>query len=637
MGKTFLTETERRIFLKIGQTLIPAGEKFPPLGPEVIERIETYLADGPAALRKVFKVIIRAMERGSYVRYLKPFSKLDENRALQYLVGWADAYPHKRLPFKVLFSVLKAGYYNNENLFKQLDIEYRKPEVKDEPVRWESQIMPGEEIREVLELEAEVVVIGTGAGGAVVASELAEKNNAVVMIEEGDLFRRSAFTGRPLEMQRMLYRSRGFSASLGNVTILLPIGSAVGGTTLINSGTCFRTPRRELRRWRDEYGLSDFTPQQMEPYFKSVESIYQVKTADMKHVGKTGEIIARGADKLGYSHGPLARNAPDCDGQGVCCYGCPTDAKRSTNVSYVPRALNNSAYLLSGTRADKLIIKNGEIAGIEARSVKTGQLVRVKAPIVVLACGTLHTPLFLMKNRIGNSSGQLGRNLSIHPAGGACALTDELVDGHKTIPQGYMVDEFHEEGIMFEGAMVPMDLLASIVSHKGRDLQLFMEQFRHLSMFGFMIQDTSRGRVYSLGGKRPFVRYNLNKTDLSKMIRGYAVVARLFLAGGARQIIAPIDKWKPISSIDDLNSNLDKSLRALDLDISAYHPLGTCHMGDDPDCYVTDSYGEVYDMKNLFVCDGSVVPPAIGVNPQITISALAARTAEYINERLTQM
>ena len=594
------------------------------------------MRSGPRVVCRLFQVVLWLVELLSYFRYHKSFSRLSEDQAEKYISGWLNAVAIKRLPFRFVATVLKAGYYNNPDIFQSLGVEFAKPPAKDEPAKWLQKIQSGKEIHENIELEAEVVVVGTGAGGAVVASELAERGNAVLMIEEGDLQRRSAFTGRPLEMQRLMYRARGLTATVGNTSIIVPVGRVVGGTTLINSGTCFRTPSRELRRWREIYGLTDFTPEHLEPYFKKVESVYQVEIADMKTVGKTGEIIGRGAEKLGFSHGPLPRNSPDCDGQGVCCFGCPTDAKRSTNVTYVPSALNSGALMLTGTKAKKIIIKNKEVSGLEAQSVTTGKKVKIKAPIVVLACGAFFTPLLLMKNKIGNSSGQLGKNLSIHPAGASVALMNETVEGWKSIPQGYMVDEFSDEGIVLEGTMLPLDMLATVIPSIGTEFQNLMEQYNNLSMYGFMIRDTSRGRVRPGKGDIPLITYFLNNRDLKKIVRGHELTARIYLEGGAKTVYSPIHSWRPINSKKDITENLRKRIRVWDVDITAYHPLGTCFMGGSSKDYVTDPFGELYDQKNLFICDGSVVPPAIGVNPQITISALAARTAEKIHDQLNR-
>src|SRR5262249_31207128 len=347
---------------------------------------------------------------------------------------------------------------------------------------------------------------GAGAGGAVVGKELAEVGLAVVMLEEGQYFTRKDFTARTLEMNRKLYRSVGSTLTLGNVGIPVPVGRSVGGSTTVNSGTCYRAPARVLRKWREELGLAEMTPDHLAPFYERVEDILGVAPAQAKHLGGAAEAIARGAQKLGYRHKPLLRNAPECDGKGVCCFGCPSDAKRSTNVSYVPLALRAGAMLVTSAKVDKVLVESGRAVGVTARAAHGAARLTVRARAVVLACGTFYTPVLLLDNGLARVSGQLGRNLSIHPATAAMAWYDRRLSGYGGIPQGYAIEEFHEEGILFEGATTPLDLGAASLPILGRRFVDLVESFDRVAMFGYMIEDTSRGRVYSRNG-RPLITY----------------------------------------------------------------------------------------------------------------------------------
>src|SRR5262249_42183221 len=189
-------------------------------------------------------------------------------------------------------------------------------------------------------------------------------------------------------------------------------------------------------KWQERLGLADYSPESMIPYYEKVEEILGVHESEWKYLGGVARVIARGCDHLGYKHGAIPRNAPDCDGQGVCCFGCPTDAKRSTNVSYVPLALKAGAMLFAGVRADEILVENGRAAGVRARA-RVGNSLRtltVRARAVVVACGSLLTPVLLEKNGVGLTSGQLGRNLSIHPACPVIAVYDELLDWRYRLP-----------------------------------------------------------------------------------------------------------------------------------------------------------------------------------------------------------
>jgi len=635
MAEYWQTHGEREILFRIGQAIIPQGRVFPPFTREAVLRGEQVAGSLPASVRQAVRTIIWLIEMGSIPRYGRRMSSLKTPDRLHYLRTWSQGNAARRAAFRYITLPQKVFYYDDPDKFEMLGVEYRKPPVQDESPRWMANVTPGSDLTEDLEIETEVVVVGTGAGGAAAACALAEKGDTVVIVEEGHYHRRSAFSGRPFEMQSLMYRGvGGIAMTLGNPPIFLPTGCCVGGTTTINSGTCFRTPSRTLKRWRDLHGLAEYTDAAMAPYFDRVEAEYQVETAKMEYVGKSGEILARGAEKLGYSHGPLDRCAPDCDGQGICSFGCNTGAKRSTDVSFVPRALRNNAQLLTGVRVDYLLVKDGQVLGVSGVSLATGTAVTIRASVVVLAMGTLMTPLFLRRHGVGNSSGQLGRNVSIHPANGVTALMDEVVDGWKCIPQGYMVDQFESDGIVIEGAFAPLDSSAVLNPMIGTEFQDMMENYRHLAVSGFMIEDDSRGTVHNGMNGQAMLAYNVVPSDCERIVRAFSILTRIYLAAGARKVWAPVHGWSPMAGFDDLVRNLERDVRPSDLELSAFHPLGSCHMGSDPTRHVCTPEGELHDLGNVFICDGAAIPPALGVNPMVTISAVAMRMADRIHDRI---
>jgi choline dehydrogenase-like flavoprotein len=345
-------------------------------------------------------------------------------------------------------------------------------------------------------------------------------------------------------------------------------------------------------------------------------------------------VIARGCNALGIKqHGPLKRNAPACDGQGVCCFGCPTDAKRSTNVSYIPLALKAGAEVFSACKMTRIIVDGGRARGIVAKSAD-GHTLTVRARAVVIACGSIMTPLVLSAQGLGGASGQLGKNLSIHPACGALAEFDEQILPWKGIPQGYSIHELHDEGILYEGAAVPLEMTMSMTQLIGPELIRLAESFDHVASFGFMVEDTSRGKVAAVAGQ-PVIQYWLQDKDVAHIKRGLDVLAQIFFAAGARRIHLPVAGFDTLNSPDDLVKLRRATLRAWDLDLSAYHPLGTARMGADPAHSVVGSDHEMHDTQGLYVVDGAAVPTSLGVNPQITIMALATRAAEKIAARLS--
>src|SRR6185436_3926814 len=302
--------------------------------------------------------------------------------------------------------------------------------------------------------------------------------------------------------------------------------------------------------------------------------------------------------------------------------------KRSTNVSYIPLALRAGAELFPGARVHRIIVEDGRARGVVART-EDGKVLTVRARAVVVACGSLLTPLLLERQGLGGRSGQLGRNLSIHPAGGSLAEFDEEILPWKGIPQGYAIEDLHEEGILYEGASVPLEMSMSMTQLMGPELIRLAESFDHVSSFGFMIEDTSRGSVREVMG-RPVIQYWLTEQDVSHIKRALDVLAQVFFAAGARRVHLPISGFEVLESPDELGALRRATLRPWDFDLSAYHPLGTARMGADPATSVVGPDHQVHDTAGLYVVDGAAVPTSLGVNPQITIMALATRAAEKI-------
>jgi len=470
-------------------------------------------------------------------------------------------------------------------------------------------------------LEADVCVVGAGAGGAVVAAELAEGGARVVLLEQGPAHDPDGFSARPPEMMAKLYRDAGQTATLGKPPILLPLGRGLGGTTLVNSGTCFRTPAHVLERWSREFELELDEPT-LAPCFERVEAALSVAEVDPGLAGANAAVARRGAERLGWSHGYLRRNARGCVGSGVCAFGCPTSAKQHTGITYVPRARAAGAQLLTGADVRRVLTRGGRVVGVLARvGGERRASLEVRAPSVVLACGTIHTPVLLARSGVADASGQLGRNLALHPATAAFALMEEDVNMARGVPQSFYVDEFAGEGIMFEGVAGPPAYAAMSLPLSGEEHRRAMASYRSLAQFGLMVSDASRGVVRSLGG-RPLIRYDLCDADLAKFRHGLVRLRELFLAAGAREVYLPLPPGVE-----------PERAGARDLKLMAFHPLGTARADGRPGRGVTDGELAVRGVRGLYLADGSVVPSALGVNPQLTIMALATRLAFNLLER----
>jgi choline dehydrogenase-like flavoprotein len=462
-------------------------------------------------------------------------------------------------------------------------------------------------------ITADVCVVGAGAGGAVLAAELAEGGMDVVVLEEGHWHDPDDFTARPPEMLARLYRDGGQTLTFGNPPILLPLGQGLGGTTLVNSGTCFRTPPHVLERWTDDFGL-EMSEQSLQPCFERVEQALSVKEVTPELAGANAAVARRGAERLGWSHGYLRRNARGCVGSGVCVFGCPTSAKQHTGITYIPRAEKAGARIVTGAHAEQVTTHNGSATGVQAR-MSSGAHVRISAPTVIVAAGTIHTPLLLERSKLGERSGQLGRNLSLHPATAAFARMDEVVDMTKGVPQSFYVDEFAKQGFVFEGVAGPPAYAAMSLPLTGKRHARAMADYPRLAQFGLMVSDSSRGSVRTVAG-RPLIRYDMEQEDLNRFRTGLARMRELFEAAGALEVYLPLPAGVS-----------PERARLRDLKPMAFHPLGTARADARPTHGVIDGNLAVHDVDGVYVADGSAVPSSLGVNPQMTIMALATRLA----------
>lgn len=636
-----LSAREIEILAAIAETAMPGGHGLRGAGRRTAEGMNRWMADISPEAIKIIQAATWAIELGTVPTRRRPFSSLPPEARLEALRGWEQAkLAPAREVLRAVLTPLRYQHFDDPEMYRHVGCRYELETVRDESPRWLGQVTNGRDVHEDMDLECEVVVVGTGAGGAAVAYELASRGRAVLLLEEGDYHRRGSFRGRPTRSYKQLYRDQGMTVAFGNVNIPVFAGRAVGGSTVINSGTCYRAPAHTFDYWRNHHGLPQvFSPEGMAPYYERVESMLGVAPASPLHLGKIAGIIAKGAEHIGLSHHALRRNAPDCDGQGLCCFGCPTGAKRSTDVSYVPGALSRGAQLVTAARVDYVDIVAGRARGVTATlggdsgKGKKAKL-RVKADAVVVAGGTFMTPLLLRRSGACLSSGMLGKNLSVHPASKVMALFDEPVDQWNGIPQSYAIDHFAQEGLMFEGGSLPFDVAALGVPWVGPRYMELMSKYPYLATFGFMIQDHSRGEVRPGPGGKPLLLYRMGERDAKLMQRGVEVLCEVYQAAGARRVFPFVAGHHEVSTKADLEALKRRSLRPSDIEVTAFHPLGTCRIGTDPGRSCLGPDHEAHDVAGLYVADGSAIPSSLGVNPQMTIMAMALRTGEIVDSRL---
>ncbi len=499
------------------------------------------------------------------------------------------------------------------------------------------------EVRGQLRVEAEGGGVGSGAGGAVSAKELAEGGIAVALLEEGAYHQAEDFNQREADMYRRLYRDQG-AQSTRDLSINILQGRSVGGSTVINNCICFRTPERVLAKWRDEFGLVDLSSDSLRPYFERVERTLGVVPIVSAEVNENNRVLLDGCERLGYHAATFAHNRKDCVGCGYCMLGCPYDRHQSVDMNYVPQALDAGCRLYTRCRAEEILIEGGKLVGVAGSVLDpvSGRIqarIVVRAPLVVIAAGAIHTPALLLSNRVGNRSGQVGQSLALHPLVASFAKFDRVIDGFVGIPQSAYCDEFERledgsDGFIIEGIFAMPAFFASVCPSFGQEHFDIMSGYRHLAGMYAMIKDRGRGTVGVGKGGRPIIDYDLGEHEKEVIRRGIKETARIFFAAGAQSVTTLRSVPQTLRSPDEIESVDDLSLHPNEMALFSAHPQGSCRMHADGEQGPIDSYGESHDVPNLFVADASTFPTSVGINPQITIMALATRQANEIRRRL---
>ena len=495
------------------------------------------------------------------------------------------------------------------------------------------------DITKNMTITCDVCVVGSGAGGAVVAKELAETGLHVVLIEEGGNFQTKDFiVDDTIQSTANLYRDGGATVIFGKPNIIYVEGRSVGGSTTINGGMCWRTPEKILKRWQWERGLNDFTPEGMSAYFDRVEATIQAKAMIPEARNRDSELLKLGGERMGYAVHTNIRSQDHCVGSNLCFSGCPTGAKQSTALSYIPLFLKAGGELYCNCRVQKVVTKRGRTAGVNAVFVdpvtKTPtHKLKVRSKVVISSCGAIQTPALLMRSHIWDKKKLLGKNLIVHPNAKVLAVFNEDVHAWNGVNQGYQITEFFDEGILMAVQFMPPGIIAMTLPLSGETLiKTLKDEFHHMVMGGVLIEDTGTGTVRLGPFGTVIPSYNLTEHDFRQTLRAVALLSELFFAAGAKKCYLPFLTLPELRSVDDIPKIYESGIRPMDLELITVHLMGTAQMGSHPDNSVVNSHGEFHNLKGLFVADASVFPTSIGVNPQVTIMALATRTANYIAE-----
>ncbi len=549
---------------------------------------------------------LAAMEPGARARFMRDLARWP---------GATDLVDLLKVPVLLAYGSTKAA----PTLAARLTVPPARPDAPLDvtPSRW----WPSRTV-------ADVVVVGSGAGGAVVARALARSGASVVVVEEGRRFGVEEFRSRgTLERFGDLYRDGGATVALGRPPVILPLGRGVGGTTLVNSGTCYRTPLPVLVRWRDRHGLSLADPDRIGPVLDEVEAMLQVAPVPLDVMGANGASALRGAANLGWSAHPLRRNAPGCAGMCQCAVGCPTNAKFGVHLNALPDACGAGARIVSEARVERVLHGGGRATGVRLRR-PDGSVAEILAPVVVVAAGATETPPLLRRSGLGRHPA-LGRNLAVHPAVSAGGWFDEPVEPTRGVLQSAGIDQLHESaGILIEATATPPGMGSMLLPGTGRELADQVGRADHLATLGAMIADAPAGRV--IGARRPVMHYALTRGDGRRLVSAIGAMGRVLFAAGATSVVTGIRGFETVADERALDEALAHAHPAR-LHVAAFHPTGTAAMGADAPRHPVDASGRLRGVDGVWVADASVLPTCPEVNPQVTIMAMAASIAAGID------
>jgi choline dehydrogenase-like flavoprotein len=389
-----------------------------------------------------------------------------------------------------------------------------------------------------------------------------------------------------------------------------------------------------LARWRSEHGIDWAT--ELAGDYAQAEELMWVRPVDPERMGRNGQLLREGAEALGVTHAPLQRNAGGCFQCSSCPSGCRLDAKRAAHVSYLPRAVAAGARVRAGVDARRILFDRGRATGLECVAQVDGRVRRFPVSArraIVVAGGAFGTPELLLRSGFRSPSGQLGRNLRIHPACWVGARFDEEVRGWDGVMQSYAVTEWEPRGVLLEATFTPLAFGAQWLPGTGREHQERVRAYDRIASTGVHLSDRSAGRVGLAGDGSLRVTYRLTDEDSRRLVFGIARAAELFYAAGATEVYPQIAGLPTISRarIADLESSPPPRSQ---LRLEAFHPMGTARMDANPARGVVRTDGGLYGASALYVADGSILPSSIGVNPMMTIIAMASRVAHQMADRL---
>ena len=509
----------------------------------------------------------------------------------------------------------------------------------------------GSRLENDLTLEVDVAIVGSGAGGGTTAEILSAAGYKVLLIEEGPLKTSDDFKMQEADAYPTLYQEGiGRMSKDGAITILQ--GRAVGGTTLINWTSSFRTPPQTLAHWAEVHGVKGHDVESMAPWFEQMEQRLGVAPWAVPP-NANNEVLRSGCDTLGYHWAPIPRNVRGCWNLGYCGMGCPTNAKQSMLVTTIPATLDAGGELLYLARADKLLIEGDQVVGIDCLGMDercvapNGKRIRVKARHYVLAGGGINTPGLLMRSDAPDPHKRLGKRTFLHLVNFSAAQFPTAINPFYGAPQSIYSDHFQWKdgttgpmGYKLEVPPLHPALAATLFARYGETGAQQMAQLPNTHMMLALMRDgfhpdSPGGSVELRSDGSAVLDYRLTAYGWEGLRRAFHSMAEVQFAAGASAVMPLHSDARMYTNLRETRDLIDSlSLELYRTRLASAHVMGGCAMGEDPRMAVTDSLGRHHQLENLSIHDGSLFPTSIGANPQLSIYGLTAKLATLLAERL---
>jgi choline dehydrogenase-like flavoprotein len=502
------------------------------------------------------------------------------------------------------------------------------------------------------QITCDVAIIGTGAGAGITAEILTQAGLDVVLIEEGPLKTSSDFNQVESEAYRSLYQESATRATLdGSITILQ--GRCVGGTTVINWTSSFRTPADTLKHWQTQFGLKDFNTEALAPWFDQAEKRLNVSKWEASP-NANNELLRTGASKLGIEAKEIPRNVKGCWNLGSCGMGCPTNAKQSMLITTIPTALSAGAKLYHNTRAERLEIKGDAVqalicAGVRINGDKAhAREMRVQAKHYVVAGGSINSPALLKRSKVPDPHDILGTRTFLHPVAFTSAVYDQRIEGWAGAPQTIYSDHFlHTQavdgpiGYKLEATPMHPGLTSVLTGGIGKDMKERMDNYPNTQMLLALIRDGFHPE--SVGGTvilnydgSPMLNYPITAYVLDGVRRAYLSMAEIQFAAGAKKVLPYHQHAKYYSSWAEAKEGINQlTMRPFLTGLGSAHVMGGCRMAGDEKNGVVRPDGRHWQLSNLSVHDGSLFPTSVGTNPQLSIYGITTKLSTRLAKDLT--